>query len=116
MPTGTTSYLLLSIALRTEAAESRETSCSPLRPPNRTPTRSFFMLSILLRGGQAESDHRESSIRGLFSQIGLNGRQDFPGAQGTKYGYETLPRLCLRPRQRRYHLVEYATDLASCPG
>jgi len=26
-----------------DAAESRETSCSPLRPPKRTPTRSFFM-------------------------------------------------------------------------
>src|ERR1051326_4166669 len=43
MPMGTTSYLSLSIALRTEAAESSETSCSPLRPPNKTPTRSFSM-------------------------------------------------------------------------
>ena len=43
IPIGTTSYLFLSIALKTEAAESRETSCSPLRPPNRIPTRIFFM-------------------------------------------------------------------------
>jgi hypothetical protein len=30
-----------SIALKTEAAESREISCSPLRPPKRMPTFSF---------------------------------------------------------------------------
>src|SRR5882672_6788010 len=42
IPMGTTSYLVWSIALRTEAAESREISCSPERPPKRTPTRSFF--------------------------------------------------------------------------
>ena len=46
MPMGTTSYLSLSIALRTDAAESRETSCSPLRPPNRIPTRSLFISAI----------------------------------------------------------------------
>src|SRR5690242_6510377 len=43
IPIGTTSYLLLSIALRTDAADSNDTSCSPLRPPNRMPTRNFFM-------------------------------------------------------------------------
>src|SRR6202007_3347536 len=43
MPMGTTSYFSLSIALTTDAAESNDTSCSPLRPPNRTPTRRFFM-------------------------------------------------------------------------
>src|SRR5271155_4352135 len=42
MPMGTTSYLVLSMALRMEAAERRETSCSPERPPKRMPTRSFF--------------------------------------------------------------------------
>jgi hypothetical protein len=30
------------MALRMEAAERRETSCSPERPPKRMPTRSFF--------------------------------------------------------------------------
>ncbi len=39
----TTSYFVLSIALRTDAADSNETSCSPLRPPKRMPTRSFAM-------------------------------------------------------------------------
>jgi hypothetical protein len=39
-----TSYLFLSMALKTEAAESKEISCSPLRPPKRMPTRSFFIL------------------------------------------------------------------------
>ncbi len=42
MPSGTTSYLLRSIAFRMDAAESSEISCSPDRPPNNTPTRSFF--------------------------------------------------------------------------
>jgi hypothetical protein len=35
------------MALSTEAAESKETSCSPLRPPNRTPTLSFFIWNTL---------------------------------------------------------------------
>ena len=42
MPMGTTSYLSLSMALRTEAAESSETSCSPLRPPNRDADSKLF--------------------------------------------------------------------------
>jgi hypothetical protein len=41
MPMGTTSYFVLSIAFRTDAADSNDTSCSPLRPPKRMPTRSF---------------------------------------------------------------------------
>src|SRR5438270_7699361 len=43
MPMGTTSYFSLSIASSTDAADSSEISCSPLRPPKRTPTRSFFI-------------------------------------------------------------------------
>ena len=31
-----------------EAAESSETSCSPLRPPKRMPTRSFFAMPLRL--------------------------------------------------------------------
>ena len=42
MPMGTTSYLLRSMACMTDAADKSETSCSPLRPPKSTPTRSFF--------------------------------------------------------------------------
>src|SRR5258708_6197043 len=42
MPMGITSYFVRSMALRMEAAERRETSCSPERPPKRMPTRSFF--------------------------------------------------------------------------
>src|SRR5437879_13601188 len=49
MPMGTTSYLSLSIAPATDAAERRETSCSPLRPPKRMPTRSFFMTLVWTR-------------------------------------------------------------------
>src|SRR3954471_18553448 len=43
MPIGTTSYFSLSIASSTDAADSSEISCSPLRPPNRIPTRNFFI-------------------------------------------------------------------------
>ncbi len=35
------------MALRMEAAESRETSCSPERPPKRMPMRIFFFMSLL---------------------------------------------------------------------
>src|ERR1700733_2051974 len=43
MPRGTTSYLVLSMDLRMEAAERREISCSPERPPKRMPMRSFLL-------------------------------------------------------------------------
>ncbi len=45
IPIGVTSNFSRSIAARTDAAESSETSCSPLRPPKRMPTRSFFAIS-----------------------------------------------------------------------
>jgi len=35
-------------AFRIEAAESSETSCSPLRPPKRMPTRNFFAIPFRL--------------------------------------------------------------------
>src|SRR5260370_33679407 len=41
MPMGTRSKRLRSTAAITDAAPARETSCSPDRPPNTTPTRSF---------------------------------------------------------------------------
>ena len=44
IPIGTTSNFRRSIAFKIEAAESSETSCSPLRPPKRIPTRSFFAI------------------------------------------------------------------------
>src|SRR3974377_2274511 len=50
MPIGTTSYFFLSMAFSTEAADSSDTSCSPLRPPNNTPTRSFFMHEVYMPG------------------------------------------------------------------
>src|SRR6266513_3758616 len=42
MPIGTTTWPFCSSAAITDAAEARETSCSPERPPNTTPTRSFL--------------------------------------------------------------------------
>src|SRR5258708_27708858 len=50
MPMGMTSYFSRFRACRTEAAESREISCSPLRPPNRTPTLSFFITDNVPQG------------------------------------------------------------------
>src|SRR5258708_1130449 len=50
MPMGMTSYFSRFRACSTEAAESREISCSPLRPPNRTPTLSFFITDNVPQG------------------------------------------------------------------
>src|ERR1700737_1754801 len=64
MPMGTTSYLRLSMALRMEAAERSETSCSPERPPKRMPMRSFFFMTFPVSdsglwfvGGEGEKNH-----------------------------------------------------------
>src|SRR5262249_40260393 len=46
MPMGTGSYLSGSSPRITDAAEASETSCSPLRPPNRTPTRNRFFSGV----------------------------------------------------------------------
>src|ERR1700719_5015487 len=43
IPIGTASYLSGSIPRITEAADASETSCSPDRPPNSTPTRNRFL-------------------------------------------------------------------------
>src|SRR4029077_15688836 len=63
IPMGTTSYLLLSMALTTDAAESSDTSCSPLRPPNRTPTRNFFITFQCGCSGCFASNARPKSSR-----------------------------------------------------
>src|SRR5438270_13835291 len=42
MPMGITSYFVRSMALRMEAEERRDTSCSTERPPKRMPTRNLF--------------------------------------------------------------------------
>src|ERR1700726_3785532 len=48
MPIGITSYFVRSMALRMEAAERRETSCSPERPPKRMPTRNFLFAGFFV--------------------------------------------------------------------
>src|SRR5260370_32511253 len=48
MPMGTTLYFVRSMALRMEAAERRETSCSPERPPKRMPMRNFFFAGFFV--------------------------------------------------------------------
>src|SRR6266700_4293170 len=72
MPMGTTSYLSLSIALSTDAAESSEISCSPLRPPKRTPT-----LSLLIRNTLKQSAlGRQQSGAVIDLQIAPKGHSD----------------------------------------
>ena len=65
MPMGTTSYLVLSIAFTTDAAESRETSCSPLRPPKRMPTR-IFVVDMLI---QVWRSMRFPSMSGVVTEV-----------------------------------------------
>src|ERR1700761_5741616 len=48
IPMGITSYFVWSMALRMEAAERRETSCSPERPPKRMPMRSFLGVGLVV--------------------------------------------------------------------
>ncbi len=55
MPIGVTSNFSRSMASKIEAAESSETSCSPLRPPNKNPTRSFFAILYLILIRRAEA-------------------------------------------------------------
>src|SRR5712672_1738499 len=62
MPIGTTSNLLLSMALSTEAADSSETSCSPLRPPKRTPIFSFFIRKPIYHGVTEARSHEGDLI------------------------------------------------------
>src|SRR6266481_3369584 len=96
MPMGTTSYFVLSTAFTTEAADSNDTSCSPLRPPKRMPTRSFaipFQFGCVRVPRQSQDgypkDHASerlqesfptsplvelTSVRGAFSLAGQRGR------------------------------------------
>src|SRR5215475_12645220 len=46
IPMGTASYLSESRPRITEAADASETSCSPLLPPNKTPTRNLFFSGV----------------------------------------------------------------------
>lgn len=68
---GTTSYLSLSIALRTDAADSSETSGSPLRPPNKMPTRSFFTLFPFARNARSLSKKLEQRLVKLCRLLDL---------------------------------------------
>src|SRR5215472_16880567 len=82
MPIGTASYLSGSRPRITEAAEARETSCSPERPPKRMPTRSRFFSGV-----------REVVVFGIDSPLLVIGqrravvadevREAFAGRNGT---------------------------------
>src|SRR4051794_18920028 len=98
MPIGTTSYFCLSMALSTEAAESRETSCSPLRPPKSIPTLSFFITkyskgalsgqqSGILRG--REHAHSPEAERGIAIGITiLKGKEKRKGMRTGRFASE----------------------------
>jgi hypothetical protein len=67
--------------LRTDAAESRETSCSPLRPPKSIPTLSFFITNTVkqhLSGQQSgilrslKHLHRPEAERGIAIDITIS--------------------------------------------
>src|SRR5450432_296398 len=62
MPIGTTSYLSLLMALRTDAAESSETSCSPLRPPKRTPTLVLLIVLTLKQSAAGVETSTRSKV------------------------------------------------------
>ncbi len=62
MPMGTTSYLAGSSAFSSEAAEMSDTSCSPERPPNKTPSR------IRLLKAAPGFDPKQGLLRILFGQ------------------------------------------------
>src|SRR2546430_1716287 len=50
----------------TEAAEARETSCSPLRPPKRTPTRNLFLsFAMRTRGANCAAAGSQSTVHSL---------------------------------------------------
>ena len=60
---GIASYLFRSIAFRTEAADSNDTSCSPLRPPKRIPTRNFLFTNLVWTGKGPLVNRRNGSRR-----------------------------------------------------
>src|SRR4051812_15220019 len=82
MPMGTTSYLCLSIALKTEAAESSEISCSPLRPPKRIPT---LILSVMNEPGICGNIQfvREPRLPSITDAV--------PKVHRPKFAYRGLP-------------------------
>src|ERR1051325_6260443 len=57
-----TSYLFLSMASITFLADWSETSCSAVRPPNKTATLSFFIV-ILSSAARARSNHFECDFQ-----------------------------------------------------
>src|ERR1700687_601355 len=75
------------MALKTDAAESSEISCSPLRPPKRMPTRSFFIVFQCGRGagfpsiaGVIPFEHEPAVVARFFRPVGAEAFSDrYPG-------------------------------------
>src|SRR5215469_8535109 len=122
MPMGTTSYLFLSMAWKTDAAESSEISCSPLRPPKRIPTRNFF---IEFQCGRAASNSsiagvvRDCEHKATASRIAFTIRiPKFDYSRNSSI--RKLQRLLLRDdlhimQRRRLAAVRMANDLHDIP-
>src|SRR5580692_451254 len=70
MPIGTASYFSGSSARITDAAEASETSCSPERPPNSTPTRNRF-IALIASPPRPHQEHARSS-QDFLPQAGEN--------------------------------------------
>src|SRR5438045_5314601 len=108
MPIGTTSNFLRSIAFKTEAAESSETSCSPLLPPNKIPTRSF--LAIIYQSIRLE---QEGSLLRRYLKPCLS-----PGTRVWMLGSGTLQDLLPKGRAGQFDreiggaivLIDYRVD------
>src|SRR3569833_2018978 len=93
IPIGTTSNFVRAIAFKIEAAESNDTSCSPLRPPNKTPTRSFFAIPFIV----AHQDVKKSDAEGTRSD--RNRRVQAEGAMRCAELKDLLP----KRRARQFH-------------
>src|SRR5574337_604368 len=85
IPIGTGSKRLRSRAPRTDAAEARETSCSPERPPKMIPTRIRPMLLVYhTRGGRRPSRLREADDQGADQDAGGEEREGPPPGLGRR--------------------------------
>src|SRR5262249_8964394 len=74
MAIGTISYFEMSIALITDSADRSETSCSPERPPNITPTRSRVVsLESGVLSPESEGLGTESFFTVRFLQVAGRG-------------------------------------------
>src|ERR1035438_9682388 len=112
MPIGTTSNFSRSMDLRTEAADSSETSCSPLRPPKRMPTRSFFAIVFFRRRSEYEN-YNSPSVEPFTESS-----SQMPSKQAPQPGQpsDCVRRLPDSPRQARSSATAHGPPKSPSPG